>query len=142
MTFISTAEKLKSIVVPWPEVLNSRDTDFSSPLGQKILLHLAPDFHAVLDGYAYQLTWTQLLAVWEQQYKDFPECWLQLVGCHADVNEAQGMAQVFLDMDMQFEKGIDLKAYTRLSWTRDGEGKWFIRSFHGMRGYSGGTGFV
>lgn len=138
----NTAEKLKGIVREWPTVINERDLDFSSPKGQRIKACIASDFSAVLDGYADKLTWAQLLGVWEQQYKDFPECWLSLVGCHADVNEGQGVAEVFLDMDMQFEKGIELKAYTRLAWTRDEDGRWFIRSFHGMRGYSGGTGFV
>lgn len=103
---------------------------------------ISPDFRAVLDSYPSKMTWPELLKVWAQEHVDYPNCRLDVTDCSAYVDDKEGTARVYIELDMKFVEPIDLKALTELRWVREDDGRWMVKNFYLMRGHRGSVGFV
>lgn len=138
----NTAEELKRLTREWPHILNSRDPYFLSEKGRMVASTIAPDFRAVLDSYPHTMSWSELRDIWAQEHIDYPDCRLEETDCAAYVNEKDGTAKVYIEIDMKFVEPIDLKAVTELRWSREKVGRWVVRGFHLMRGSRENNGYV
>lgn len=137
-----TASDLKRIARNSIDVINDRDFSHQSPPGLEILSHIASDFTGKVDNVPHLLNWKQLNDVWRAWYDADERLEFIIRNCEAYVDEEQGLAKVFVDMDVIGVSNVELKGLTELCWRREKGGKWMIYQFWGSRGMHGNDGFV
>ncbi|KAF2167745.1 hypothetical protein M409DRAFT_21896 [Zasmidium cellare ATCC 36951] len=135
-----TAHELQRIASNSMHVLNIRDFSHQTPLGLEILSHISSSFSGKVDNIPHPLNWKQLNDVWRAWYEADERLEFNMRNCSAYVNEEEGLANVYMDMDVVGVSNVELKGFSELCWRKEG-GKWMIYRFWGSRGMPGNDGF-
>lgn len=138
----STEAELERISAIVPQIVNTRDFDFESPDAQELLSHIHPDFVAQIDTLPQQkksLSWKGQVAAWRQRAEDHPEVQFVLTSISSVVDEREGFARVYMDMEVSGIGDVTLHAMNELRWQRV-DGKWLWFFVVGFRGTTGNTG--
>lgn len=137
-----TASELQRIANNAIHVINIRDFSHQSPAGLEVLSHIAPDFTGKVDNVPDLVNWKQLNDVWRAWYEADERLKFIVRNCSAYVDEEEGLARVYVDMDVVGVSNVELKGLTEMSWRREAGGKWIIYQFWGSRGMHGADGFL
>lgn len=132
-------ERLSAIV---PEIVNTRDFDFTGSEAQELLSHVAPDFTSQIDTLPDTdklLSWHGQVAAWRQRATDHPDVQFAVTSVSSTVDEKIGFAQVFVEMEVSGIGDVKLHAMNELKWQRV-DGQWLWYYVIGMRGTPGNSG--
>lgn len=138
-----TAKELEALSTAFVHALNARDFDFNkSGSAREVSRHIAPTWKAQLDTRPQQerpLSWDEQRQAWRERALDHPDVYFDVVQVTSDVNEENGHAKVYLDMEVSGIGHVLLHAMNEVRWRRT-RGTWLCYYVIGMRGTPGNAG--
>lgn len=138
----TTSAQIERLSTTWVNTLNNRDFSFTSPEAQDLIAHLAPDFRARIDtdpSNPFHLSLDEQIVKWRERAEQHPDVYFKIVLISSDVDEAKGVASVYLNMEVSGIGEVMLSAMNELRWRREDE-RWLCYYVIGMRGSMGNTG--
>ena len=133
-------ERLSTIM---PNILNTRDFDLETQEAQELQHYLAPDLKFLMDTQDQKgepWSWKRQLAAWKERAEELPNVQFALMDISSDVDESNGEAKVFMEMEVSGIGEVKLHAMNEVLWRRS-NGRWQCYYVLGMRGTPGNSGF-
>ncbi|KAF2216005.1 hypothetical protein CERZMDRAFT_94389 [Cercospora zeae-maydis SCOH1-5] len=124
------------------QVLNDHDFDHKTENGQLVRSYVSPTFTARFENIGEEMNWIELTHVWREWHQQYPEMRFEVSHCSCDVDVGRGVAQLYAEMTVSVDRGVELGSLVKACHRRRKDGKWMYESFHGLRGMKQNGGFV
>ena len=114
-------------------IINERDFKLTNPSAKTLIRnHIATEFHARLDHFAYTLTFSEEVEFWRQMAIEYPDTRFELLGVDTFIRSDDRTADVVMRTIMTRDN-MKLLFACELKWKFTGN-SWVWYSQRGMRG--------
>ena len=134
-------ERLSTIML---DILNTRDFDLETEESRELQQHIAPDLKFLMDTQEQNgepWSWKRQLVAWKQRAEELPDVHFALISISSAVDESNGEARVFMEMEATGIGEVKLHAMNEVWWRRYNK-RWKCYYVLGMRGTPGNSGLA